>query len=201
MLLQLPVAAVASSRAALPARRAAHAAAPCLRARSAPLRRVVAAAAKKKAPEPEPEAAELSGPAAAVVYAGLVAVPITYWSEYTLFTTGAGLQGDVLGGIEGVSYLVLLAVLAVSVQKKTSTGVGLEGALPGASALPCVVFHALTRAPPRSRRRGGPRVPVRARGHRRRGRQRAEGLRLARSPQRSPSACATTCQRMHTAVA
>ena len=127
MLSQLPVTAVAS-RAALPARRAAHAAAPCLRAR-----RVVVRAAKKKAPEPEPETAELSGPAAAVVYAGLVAVPITYWSEYTLFSTGAGLQGDVLGGVEGVSYLVLLAVLAVSVQKKTSTGVGLEGALPGAN--------------------------------------------------------------------
>ena len=137
MLLQLSVtAAVASSRVALPARRAARASAPCLRARGAPLRRVVAAAAKKKAPEPEPEAAELSGPAAAVVYAGLVAIPVTFWSEYTLFSTGAGLQGDMLGGIEGVSYLVLLAVLAVSVQKKTSTGVGLEGALPGESRLP-----------------------------------------------------------------
>ena len=154
MLCQLPAVAVAS-RAALPARR--RAAAPCLRAR-----RVVVHAAKKKAPEPEPETAELSGPAAAVVYAGLVAVPITYWSEYTLFSTvralvidlaratyslcflqGAGLQGDVLGGIEGVSYLVLLAVLAVSVQKKTSTGVGLEGALPGASSGSGGALHCL----------------------------------------------------------
>lgn len=122
----LAASAVVPSRAALAPRRALRSAAPCLRAR-----RVTAAAKKKSAPEPEPEAAPLSAPATAVVYAGLATLPVTFWSEYTLATTGAGLQGDVLGGIEGVSYLILLAVLAVSLQKKTSTGVGLEGVLPG----------------------------------------------------------------------
>ena len=130
-MLQLRASAVAPSRVALAPRSAARAAR-CPSA-LAPQRRVrVSAANKKKAPEPEPEAAELSGPAQAVVYAGLVTLPETLWSEYTLFSTGAGLQGDVLGGIEGVSYLVLLAVLGLSVQKKVSTGVGLEGTLPGA---------------------------------------------------------------------
>ena len=133
MLLQLPAAAVAPSPAALPTRRSPRAALRCVRG-AVPRRAVVVAAAnnkKKAAPEPA-EPAELSGPAAAVVYAGLVAIPVTFWSEYTLFSTGAGLQGDALGALEGVSYLVLLAVLGVSLQKKTSTGVGLEGALPGA---------------------------------------------------------------------
>jgi hypothetical protein len=141
-MLQLHATAVAApSRAALPSGRASHAAPlRALRPLRAPLRRasVVAAAAKKPAPakkgaapKPESEAEPLSGPASAVVYAGLVTLPITFWSEYTLATTGAGLQGDVLGGVEGVSYLVLLAVLGVSLQKKLSTGVGLEGILPG----------------------------------------------------------------------
>jgi hypothetical protein len=134
-MLQLHAAAVAApSRAALPLRaaRAALPAPSALRPRAAPRRRAsLAAGAKKSGGEAAPESAPLSGPAAAVVYAGAVSLPVTFWSEYTLFTTGAGLQGDVLGGVEGVSYLVLLAVLGVSLQKKLSTGVGLEGILPG----------------------------------------------------------------------
>ncbi len=141
-MLQLRAVSVAApSRAELPLRAAPRAAALPAPHR-APLRRAAtttaAAAPKKKgaaaAPETAPEPAPLSAPAAAVVYAGVVAIPITFWSEFTLFQTGAGLQGDVLGGIEGVSYLVLLAVLGVSLQKKTSTGVGLEGILPGTLA-------------------------------------------------------------------
>jgi len=57
--------------------------------------------------------------------AGLVASPVCLWSEYTLKTTGAGLQGDVLGGIEGVSYLVIVGIVAWSLYTKTQTGSGL----------------------------------------------------------------------------
>ncbi|KAF5843566.1 hypothetical protein DUNSADRAFT_12828 [Dunaliella salina] len=34
------------------------------------------------------------------IAAGAVANPITLWSAYTLITTGAGLQGDLLGAAE-----------------------------------------------------------------------------------------------------
>ncbi len=140
IMLQLRAAAAAPACALLPARcspRAARAS-PLLR-RAAPRRAaVVAAAAKKGAPPPAPEPAELTSVQSAIVYAALVTLPVTFWSEVTLFNTGAGLQGDVLGGIEGVSYLVLLAVLGISAQKKSATGVGLEGLLPG--ALRCAAF-------------------------------------------------------------
>ncbi len=205
-MLQLHASAVAPSRAAVAPRRTARAA-PCLRAR-APLRRVAAFAAKKKAvPEPEPEAAELSGPAQAVVYAGAVLLPVTLWSEYTLFSTGAGLQGDVLGGIEGVSYLVLLAVLGLSIQKKTSTGVGLEGTLPGAChAAPRSAPQTRCATPLRSRaprplrfarRCGRHRLPGGSWRHRRRRLQRAEVNAGRRSERRGCALPAACCQRTH----
>lgn len=56
---------------------------------------------------------------------GLIANPIVLWSEYTLKTTGAGLQGDILGGIEGISYLVILAIVGWSIKTKVATGSGL----------------------------------------------------------------------------
>ena len=55
----------------------------------------------------------------------MVASPVCLWSEYTLKVTGAGLQGDVLGGIEGVSYLVILGIVGWSLYTKKETGSGL----------------------------------------------------------------------------
>lgn len=57
--------------------------------------------------------------------AGLAANGIVAWSLATKWQTGAGLQGDVLGGIEGISYLVVLAILGWSIKTKASTGSGL----------------------------------------------------------------------------
>jgi hypothetical protein len=61
----------------------------------------------------------------AAIALGLLANPICLWSEYTLATTGAGLQGDLLGGAEGVSYLVILGIVGWSAYTKLSTGSGL----------------------------------------------------------------------------
>ena len=47
------------------------------------------------------------------------------WSEYTLFQTGAGLQGDVLGGLEGLSYLAIVGTVGWSLFTKVKTGSGL----------------------------------------------------------------------------
>jgi hypothetical protein len=58
------------------------------------------------------------------------------WSAYTKATTGEGLQGDLLGGLEGVSYLVVAALVAASIKSKVSTGSGLPagpGGLVGAA--------------------------------------------------------------------
>jgi hypothetical protein len=58
------------------------------------------------------------------------------WSSYAKATTGAGLQGDLLGGLEGVSYLVMLALVALSIKEKVQTGGGLPagpGGVVGAS--------------------------------------------------------------------
>ena len=79
---------------------------------------------------------EVSTPVLAVAAAGLPASLIVIWSAYTKATTGAGLQGDVLGGLEGVSYLLTLALLGLSVKTKVSTGGGLPagpGGVVGAS--------------------------------------------------------------------
>ena len=58
------------------------------------------------------------------------------WSSYAKAPTGAGLQGDLLGGLEGVSYLVMLALVALSIKEKVQTGGGLPagpGGVVGAS--------------------------------------------------------------------
>lgn len=68
-----------------------------------------------------------------------VAIPfelLTFYSEYTVVTTGDGLQGDVLGGLEGLGYLAVLGMVALSVKSKVSTGSGLPagpGGVVGAS--------------------------------------------------------------------
>ncbi len=60
-------------------------------------------------------------------------------------TTGEGLQGAALGGLEGISYLVLLGVIGKSVSLKVRTGTGLPagpyglvGALEGLAYLEVV---------------------------------------------------------------
>lgn len=63
-----------------------------------------------------------------ILGAGVTALPIVAWSEATLFTTGCGLPagpGGVLGAAEGISYLVLLGLVGLSVYKKVTTGSGL----------------------------------------------------------------------------
>lgn len=68
-----------------------------------------------------------------------IAIPfelLTFYSEYTVVTTGEGLQGDVLGGLEGIGYLLVLAMVALSIKSKVSTGSGLPagpGGVVGAS--------------------------------------------------------------------
>jgi hypothetical protein len=76
------------------------------------------------------------------IAAGLVANPVVLWSLYTKYTTGAGLQGDLLGGLEGVSYLAVLGLVGWSVYTKVSSGSGLPagpagllGAVEGVSYL------------------------------------------------------------------
>ena len=79
---------------------------------------------------------EVSTPVLATAAAGLPASLIVLWSAYTKATTGEGLQGDLLGGLEGVSYLLTLAVVALSLKNKVDTGSGLPagpGGLVGAS--------------------------------------------------------------------
>ncbi|KAF8072746.1 hypothetical protein HT031_000406 [Scenedesmus sp. PABB004] len=84
-----------------------------------PRRAVVVRAAQGDAVGP----AEYAG-----IAAGLVANPVCLWSEYTLKTTGAGLPpgpGGALGALEGVSYLVVVGIIAWSVATKARTGSGL----------------------------------------------------------------------------
>lgn len=56
---------------------------------------------------------------------GILASLIVLWSEYTLKNTGKGLPGDILGAIEGVSYLVVLGLTAWSITTKLGSGSGL----------------------------------------------------------------------------
>lgn len=54
-----------------------------------------------------------------VAAAGLLFNPIVLWSEYTKFTTGAGLpEGPygLLGAAEGIGYLVVLGIVGWSVR-------------------------------------------------------------------------------------
>ena len=71
----------------------------------------------------------------AVIAAGFVANPVVLVSEYFLKTTGEGLPpgpGGIYGATEGVSYLVIVAVVAWSLYTKAKTGSGLPGMLLGA---------------------------------------------------------------------
>jgi hypothetical protein len=63
---------------------------------------------------------ELPAPALAAAAAGLIASPIVLWSEFTLKTTGAGLQGDLLGAAEGVSYLVRCCLAAARANSQST---------------------------------------------------------------------------------
>lgn len=70
-----------------------------------------------------------------VVAAGLVANPVVLLSEYFLKTTGQGLPpgpGGLYGATEGISYLVIVGVVAWSLYTKAKTGSGLPGSLLGA---------------------------------------------------------------------
>lgn len=78
---------------------------------------------------------------------GVVANPIMLWSLWTLKATGAGLQGsDLLGAAEGLSYLIVIGIIAWSVYTKISTGSGLPagpagllGAVEGVSYLSLLI--------------------------------------------------------------
>lgn len=70
-----------------------------------------------------------------MVAAGFVANPVVLVSEYFLKTTGEGLPpgpGGIYGATEGVSYLVIVGVVAWSLYTKVKTGSGLQGSLLGA---------------------------------------------------------------------
>ncbi|KAJ8770634.1 hypothetical protein K2173_021281 [Erythroxylum novogranatense] len=61
---------------------------------------------------------------------GLISTPVIAWSLYTLKTTGCGLPpgpGGSIGGLEGVSYLVVVAIIGWSLYTKAKTGSGLPG--------------------------------------------------------------------------
>jgi hypothetical protein len=73
-----------------------------------------------------------------VVAAGGASLSLVFWSEYALATTGCDLPpgneflpAPFLGAAEGVSYLGLVALLALSAKRKLSTGVGLPGVAAG----------------------------------------------------------------------
>ena len=68
---------------------------------------------------------EVSTVAVAAAVAALPLELLCFWSEYTVVTTGDGLQGDILGGLEGLSYLAVLGMVAWSLKVKVSTGSGL----------------------------------------------------------------------------
>ena len=80
--------------------------------------------------------ADVSPAILALAATSLPASVLLGWSAYTKATTGEGLQGDLLGGLEGVSYLVVAALVAASIKSKVSTGSGLPagpGGLVGAA--------------------------------------------------------------------
>ncbi|XP_078430400.1 anti-muellerian hormone type-2 receptor [Wolffia australiana] len=86
----------------------------------------------------------------AAAVGGLVANPVIGYSLYTLKTTGCGLPpgpGGLLGGLEGVSYLVVAAIVGWSAYTKVKTGSGLPngpfgllGAVEGVSYLTVVAI-------------------------------------------------------------
>jgi hypothetical protein len=110
--------------------RAARPARPARAAGLRPIRRAPARAARAAAGDDTPPAA------LAAAAAGLPAALTVLASSYVKATTGEGLQGDLLGGLEGVSYLVIAGVVAWSVSTKVRTGAGLPagpGGLVGAA--------------------------------------------------------------------
>jgi hypothetical protein len=89
-------------------------------------------------PPPSPADESLSGAESAVVAVGGASLPLVFWSEFLLGTTGCGLPpgnavvpSPFLGAAEGISYLGLVALLALSTKRKLSTGVGLPGVAAG----------------------------------------------------------------------
>lgn len=79
---------------------------------------------------------EGSNVAKAAAVAGLIANPVVLVSEFYLKTTGEGLPpgpGGIYGATEGVSYLVVVGIVAWSLYKKAKTGSGLPGTLLGAA--------------------------------------------------------------------
>jgi hypothetical protein len=92
---------------------------PTRRARSSATTRTVTRASSSSSSD------EVPAPAVAAAVAALALEPICFWSEYTVVTTGEGLQGDILGGLEGLSYLAVLGMVAWSLKTKVSTGSGL----------------------------------------------------------------------------
>lgn len=74
------------------------------------------------------ETSEIGTAGVAAIAAGFIANPVVAWSLYTLKTTGCGLPpgpGGVIGAVEGVSYLVVVATIAWSSYTKVKTGSGL----------------------------------------------------------------------------
>ncbi|KAI3665491.1 hypothetical protein L6452_44118 [Arctium lappa] len=81
---------------------------------------------------------------------GLIATPVIGWSLYTLKTTGCGLPpgpAGTIGGLEGVSYLVVVGIVGWSLYTKSKTGSGLPngpfgllGAVEGLSYLSLVAI-------------------------------------------------------------
>lgn len=68
------------------------------------------------------------GQQAALTAAAVPALPVVAYSEFVLGTTGCGLPpgpGGLLGAAEGVSYLIVVALVALSAWTKLRTGKGL----------------------------------------------------------------------------
>ncbi|KMT09048.1 hypothetical protein BVRB_6g137520 [Beta vulgaris subsp. vulgaris] len=64
----------------------------------------------------------------AAIVGGLISSPVIGWSLFTLKTTGCGLPpgpGGSIGGLEGVSYLIVIGIVGWSLYTKTKTGSGL----------------------------------------------------------------------------
>ena len=89
----------------------------------------------------------MDGTQTAALVVGGISTPVVLWSEFTLQTTGCGLPpgpGGTLGALEGVSYLAVVAVLALSVKTKVQTGSGLPAGPGGAlGAVEGLVFLAV----------------------------------------------------------
>ncbi|PKA49708.1 hypothetical protein AXF42_Ash004249 [Apostasia shenzhenica] len=95
----------------------------------APLRRPFPSAVTCKAKDAG-SAGGLGAVEIAASAGGLLANPVIGVSLYVLRTTGCGLPpgaGGVLGGLEGLSYLVVAGIVGWSLYTKVKTGSGLPG--------------------------------------------------------------------------